>query len=93
MPTTTLSIHGHKVNIDEHSHSAKQAAKYLEENESNAKAFFDEARHHNREEKEGIAHFKIVKPLHYDGSTHFTLIHNRESNEYELRKKHHDGLF
>lgn len=84
-----VEIHGKKVHIPEGSDSALHAVHYLEKNHDNAKAIF-EAAHHDH--VTNLTHFETNRPGGYHGSTEFTLIHNRDTGEYELRKKSHHLL-
>ncbi|OGI72116.1 hypothetical protein A3C60_02520 [Candidatus Nomurabacteria bacterium RIFCSPHIGHO2_02_FULL_37_45] len=81
-----IEIHGKKVHIDGDSHSAKHAANYLKEYKENAEDIFQAARH---DRINGVTHFETHRPAGYHGSTEFTVIHNRDNGEYELRKKTH----
>lgn len=88
MPLVTLKIKGKelKVHVPEGSHSVEHAIKYLKKNEDNAEDAFQAARH---DRINGKTHFETNKPGGYTGSTHFTIIHNKNTGEYELRKKSH----
>ncbi len=81
-----IEIHGKKVHIPEGSNSAKHAARYLEKYKENAEDIFEAARH---DRVNGVTHFQTHKPAGYHGSTDFTVIHNRSTGEYELRKRGH----
>jgi hypothetical protein len=83
-----VEIHGKKVHVEEGSHSALHALKYLQHNVDNAKAIF-EAAHHDH--INGVSHFETNNPAGYHGSTKFTLVHTG-NGEYTLRKKEHHLL-
>jgi len=78
-----IDIHGKKVHIEEDSHSVKHAAQYLTDHADNARAFFDEA---HRNITSGVAHFEIPGVGGYNGSHHFTMLHNGDGT-YTLRKR------
>lgn len=81
---TNTNIHGFNVDYDETSHTLNLAVHYLAEklDESEAKAFFDEARRDLINHK---AHFEIRDPE--NGRDHeLTLIHDSDGS-YHLRKK------
>lgn len=81
-----VEIHGKKVHIPEGSDSAKHAVRYLTEYKDNAEDIFQAARH---DHVNGVTHFKTHRPGGYVGSTDFTLIHDKDNGNYELRKKDH----
>ena len=80
----TIDINGEQVHIEGDDDSVKDAIKYLEEKKDNATAYFLAA-HQNHDT--GVAHFEIPNVGGYNGSHHFTLIHNNDGS-YELRRRH-----
>ncbi|HEV7424407.1 MAG TPA: hypothetical protein VGO21_04430 [Candidatus Paceibacterota bacterium] len=79
-----LKINGKDVHVDDNDFSAQHAAKYLEKNSDNARNFFDAAHH---DHTTNSAHFEIPHAAGYNGSHHFTVIHNTNDGTYTLRRR------